>query len=60
MKKEPKLIDLKPGEKFLIPGSNDWHKVLVKYNWDRVTVENETTKKTLVFSGNLKVIPIPT
>lgn len=55
--KEPRLINLKPGDQFLIPESSNRYTVLVRYEWDRITTRNETTKKTVVFSGNLKVIP---
>jgi len=50
------LIKLKLGEKFLTPG-NDLCTVLVKYNWNRITARNEGTKETVVFSGNLRIIP---
>lgn len=54
------LADLKPQAKFQRIEDKKIYRLLIKYNYDRMTVQDEATKETYVFHGDLKVIPIPT
>jgi len=57
------LMELKPREKFSIPGSSDRYTVLTRYidhqiiARNGIVARNERTKKRHEFSGDLKIIP---
>jgi len=55
--KKPKLINSKIRERFFTR-RGDLCQVLVKYNWNRITVRNEATKEIIAYPGSLSIIPI--
>ena len=53
-----KLIKLKEGDEFLIPGSDCWYRVSVKYRENKITAREKGTSNIIELNGDLEVIPI--
>lgn len=61
-KKEPKtlvkLIRLKQGNHFLIPGSDIKYRLLVKYKHNKITAREIGTSNVIELDGETKIIPV--